>query len=38
VHGEPMVQEAFKVKIEDELKIETTIPTQNEEFVLFKIG
>jgi len=38
VHGEPMVQEAFKVKIEDELKIETTIPTQNEEFVLFRIG
>lgn len=36
VHGEPMVQEAFRIKIEDELKIDTVIPIQNEEFTLFK--
>lgn len=32
VHGEPMVQEAFRVKIKDILGIETIIPVQNEEF------
>ena len=31
-----MVQEAFRIKIEDELKIDTVIPIQNEEFTLFK--
>lgn len=38
VHGEPMVQEAFRIKIEDELQINTVIPIQNEEFILFKIA
>jgi metallo-beta-lactamase family protein len=38
VHGEPMVQQAFRVKIEDELKIDTVIPLQNEEYTLFKIA
>lgn len=38
VHGEPMVQQAFRIKIHDELGIDTVIPTQNEEFSLFKIG
>lgn len=35
VHGEPMVQEAFRVKINDELGIDTVIPLQNEEYNLF---
>ena len=36
VHGEPMVQEAFRVKINDELRIDVVIPLQNEEYTLFK--
>lgn len=35
VHGEPMVQQAFRIKIVDELGINTFIPVQNEEFILF---
>ena len=37
VHGEPQAQEAFRVKIQDELKIEVMIPKQNDEVVLFSI-
>ena len=35
IHGEPIAQEAFRVKIKDELGIDSIIPTQNEEFTLF---
>jgi metallo-beta-lactamase family protein len=35
VHGEPMAQQAFRVKIKDELGIDVMVPTQNEEFILF---
>jgi metallo-beta-lactamase family protein len=38
VHGEPMVQEAFRVKIKDEIGINPVIPVQNEEFVLFNVA
>lgn len=34
VHGEPMAQEALRVKISDELGINTIIPLQNEEYRL----
>lgn len=37
VHGEPQGQEVFRVKIQDELRIETVIPKQNEEAFLFGI-
>lgn len=37
VHGEPMAQAAFRLKIQDELKIETTILKQDEAVSLFKI-
>ncbi|HTB33090.1 MAG TPA: MBL fold metallo-hydrolase [Bacteroidia bacterium] len=36
VHGEPLAQETFRVKINDELGIDTIIPLQNEEYILFK--
>lgn len=36
VHGEPMAQEAFRVKIESELNIDVTIPQRNQEIELFK--
>ncbi|MGP8214446.1 MAG: MBL fold metallo-hydrolase RNA specificity domain-containing protein [Bacteroidia bacterium] len=35
VHGEPMAQEAFRIKIKDELNIEVKIPQQDEEILLF---
>jgi metallo-beta-lactamase family protein len=37
VHGEPQVQEIFRVKIQDELKTEVMTPTQNDEAILFNI-
>ena len=37
VHGEPQAQEIFRVKIQDELKIEVIIPKQNDEVFLFAI-
>ncbi len=37
VHGEPMALEAFRVKINDTLGIDTIIPLQNEEHTLFKL-
>ena len=37
VHGEPMAQEVFSQKIKDELQIETIVPVQNQEEVLFTI-
>jgi metallo-beta-lactamase family protein len=35
VHGEPSARDAFRVKIKDELKIESILPMQNEEMILF---
>jgi metallo-beta-lactamase family protein len=37
VHGEPMAQEAFRLKIKDELKVEVIVPQQNDEQVLFNV-
>jgi metallo-beta-lactamase family protein len=37
VHGEPMAQDAFRIKIKDELNVPVEIPQQNEEKVLFNI-
>ena len=35
VHGEPQAQEVFRVKINDELNIQSVLPKQNEEHILF---
>jgi len=35
VHGEPQAQEVFRVKINDEFKIQSVLPKQNEEYILF---
>jgi metallo-beta-lactamase family protein len=37
VHGEPNAQEMFRVKIQDELKIEVVVPKQNDEKILFAV-
>jgi len=37
VHGEPMAQEAFRVKIEHELNLRVEIPIQDQEIELFTI-
>jgi metallo-beta-lactamase family protein len=37
VHGESQAQETFRVKIQDELKIEVVIPKQNDEEILFAV-
>ncbi|HXP50741.1 MAG TPA: MBL fold metallo-hydrolase RNA specificity domain-containing protein, partial [Bacteroidia bacterium] len=37
VHGEPIAQEAFRLKIKDELKVEVIVPQQNDEQVLFNV-
>ncbi len=37
VHGEPQAQDVFRVKIQDELKIEVVIPQLNDEFKLFHV-
>ncbi|MBI4947534.1 MAG: MBL fold metallo-hydrolase [Bacteroidetes bacterium] len=37
VHGEPQAQEVFRVKINDELNIQSVLPKQNEEHILFSI-
>lgn len=38
VHGEPQAQEAFRVKINDELGLSPELPKQNEEYVLFSVN
>jgi metallo-beta-lactamase family protein len=35
VHGEASAREAFRIKIVDELKVETILPLQNDEMILF---
>ena len=37
VHGEPMAQEAFRVKIEHELNLQVEIPIQGQEMELFTV-
>ncbi|TAL57194.1 MAG: MBL fold metallo-hydrolase [Bacteroidetes bacterium] len=37
VHGEPQAQEAFRVKISDELMVQPILPKQNEEYILFSV-
>ncbi len=37
VHGEPQAQEAFRIKISDVLEIQSVLPKQNEEHILFSV-